>query len=58
MRIATSTDNKYLGKEIDPPVIGAIINLDGFQFEVQFIHPLENGNVCVGNTNYQFEIKE
>ena len=38
--------------------LGDIVDLNGYQFEVQFIHQLSNGNVCFGNTNYQFEISQ
>ena len=58
MKVISSTDNKYLGMEVPNIQIGDIVELEGYQFEVQFIHELSNGNVCFGNTNYQFEISQ
>jgi DNA-dependent RNA polymerase auxiliary subunit epsilon len=58
MKVISSTDNKYLGMEVPEIKIGDIVELDGYQFEVQFIHQLSNGHVCFGNPNYQFEISQ
>ena len=58
MRVISSTDNKYLGMEVPEVKVGDTIDLNGYQFEVQFIHQLSNGNTCFGNNNYQFEISQ
>ncbi len=59
MFIISSTDYKYLGKEIQKSIkIGDIIQFDDFELDVQFIKNLENGNVAIGNFNYQLECKE
>ena len=58
MKVISSTDNKYLGMEVPEVNIGDLVELEGYQFEVQFIHQLSNGHICFGNTNYQFEISQ
>jgi DNA-dependent RNA polymerase auxiliary subunit epsilon len=58
MKVISSSDNKYLGMEVPEINIGDIVELEGYQFEVQFIHQLSNGHVCFGNPNYQFEISQ
>ena len=58
MKVISSTDNKYLGMEVPTIKIGDVVELEGYTFEVQFIHELSNGHVCFGNTNYQFEISQ
>ena len=59
MQVTASTDNKYTGKEVQPDLLlGQMIALGDFQFEIQYIRRLENGNIAVGNTNYQIECKE
>ena len=58
MRVISSTDNKYLGYEVQEIKVGDIIELDTYTFEVQFVHTLADGNICVGNTNYQFELSQ
>ena len=56
MRVISSTDNKYLGYEVQEIKVGDIIELEDYTFEVQFIRRLENGSLLVGNPNYQFEL--
>lgn len=59
MRVMITTDNKYLGMEIPNEITpGDSISLGDFSLEVQFVHRLENGNLCVGNSNYQLECEE
>jgi DNA-dependent RNA polymerase auxiliary subunit epsilon len=58
MRVISSTDNKYLGMEVPQIKVGDIVQLNGYEFEVTFVHQLSNGHVCFGNTNYQFEISQ
>ena len=59
MVIVRSTDNKYLGTEVPGSVQkGDLISLGDFVFEVDFVRTLENGNITIGNVNYQLEIKE
>lgn len=59
MIIVRSTDNKYLGTELPGSIAqGDEVLLGDFVFEVEFIRPLENGNLNIGNVNYQIEIKE
>lgn len=58
MKVVSSTDNKYLGMEVQEIKLGKSITLENITFEVQFIRSLENGNLIVGNPNYQFEISK
>lgn len=58
MQIISSTDNKYIGKEILNLEMGIIIHLDDFEFYVQRMQVLENGNICLSNANYQLQCKE
>lgn len=58
MKVISSTDNKYLGMEVPQIKVGDVVQLQNYEFEVQFIHELSNGNTCFGNTNYQFEISQ
>ena len=58
MRVITTTDNKYLGMQVPTPTIGDTFTLDGCQFNIEFIHALANGDLCVGNNNYQFELSQ
>ena len=58
MVIVSSTDNKYLGYEVKEINIGDTVELEDYTFEVQIIHELENGNLIVGNSNYQFELSQ
>lgn len=58
MKVISSTDNKYLGMEVPQIKVGDVVQLQNYEFEVQFIHELSNGHICFGNTNYQFEISQ
>lgn len=59
MNIIKSTDGKYLGTEIpNTTAIGSSIALGDFEFRVEFVHNLENGNKALGNANYQLECEE
>lgn len=59
MIIVSSTDNKYLGYEVKEFNIGVTnVELEDYTFEVQIINTLENGNLIVGNSNYQFELSQ
>ena len=58
MIIVSSTDNKYLGYEVKEINIGDTVELENITFEVQFIRTLDNGNLIVGNPNYQFELSQ
>ena len=58
MIIIASTDDKYRGREIDPVVVGKMVTLDDFQFEVVYVRHLENNHVAIGNSNYQIECEE
>ena len=59
MQVIASTDNKYTGKEVPSGLQpGDTIQLGDFDFEITFVRKLENGNIAVGNTNYQLECKE
>jgi hypothetical protein len=62
MRIVRTTDNKHLGRTLlnaSGPVLalntGDTILIDGFNFEVQHITTLDNGNILLSNPNYQLE---
>jgi hypothetical protein len=59
MKVISTTDNKYLGEEIASNVkVGDNISINDVSINIQFIFTLENGNICIGNTNYQLECKE
>lgn len=58
MVIIASTDNKYLGKEINHLEVGDTIQLDDFVFNVSKINVLESGLICFSNPNYQLLCEE
>jgi hypothetical protein len=58
MKVISSTDNKYLGMQVPEISVGDTVALKDYTFEVQFIRMLENGNLLVGNPNYQFELSQ
>lgn len=59
MIIVRSTDNKYLGNELPGSITkGDEVFLGDFVFEVEFVRLLENGNLNIGNVNYQLELEE
>lgn len=63
MRIIQTTDGRHIGRvllksdgtPIETLNTGAIILVDDFTFEVQFISTLDNGNLLLSNPNYQLE---
>lgn len=59
MVVISSTDGKYIGQEVpDNTKRGDTILLDDFEFSVQFVFKLENGNIRLVSPNYQLEIEE
>lgn len=59
MRIITSTDYKYIGKEVpNSTQVGDIIKLGDFDFQIVSIRKLENGLVSLSNINYQLLCEE
>lgn len=59
MVIIASTDNKYLGKEINQQLeIGQTVQLDDFIFSISKINKLDNGLYCFSNPNYQLICEE
>jgi len=59
MKIISSTDNKFIGKDIDINIkTGSTVNLDDYVFVIQNISILENGLVALSNYNYQLICEE
>ena len=58
MKIISSTDNKYIGMDIPEVSKGDTITLLDFQFYVEFKRTLENGNITLGNQNFQLQCEE
>lgn len=59
MKIISTTDGKYMGHEIPSNIQpGDTIALGDYEFQVQYVHHLENGNYAVGNANYQLQCEE
>ena len=59
MIVISSMDGKYLGEEVSNDVkVGDTILFSDFDFPVQFIFRLENGNIRLGSPNYQLELEE
>lgn len=58
MKILRSTDNKYIGTELPVLSKGDVISLGDFEFVVEHVKALSNGNISAGNFNYQLECEE
>lgn len=59
MRIITSTDYKYIGKELPNSTgQGDVVMLDDFEFHIILKKNLQNGLVLLANTNYQLQCEE
>jgi len=58
MVITSTTDAKYIGLVIPRPVVGLVIALGDFLFEVQSTQILENGSLRAVSPNYQLTCEE
>lgn len=59
MFVIDSTDSKYIGMELKNFKRGDTIKLDdGFEFPIQYIFQLDNGNTKLVSPNYQLELEE
>ena len=58
MKIISSTDNKYIGMDIPEVNKGDNLTLIDFTFNVEFKRTLENGNISLGNQNFQLQCEE
>lgn len=58
MKVVASTDGKYLAKEVTEPLVGETVNLDDFQLLVAYKFTTTDGDVAIGNANYQLILKD